>query len=152
MTATETLPLTKTTPFKHQAQVIEDTKDARYFGLFMEQGTGKSHVIIATMTHLYRTGKINGVLILAPNGVHDNWARNEIPIHCPLVPNEDIITGIWHGGDGVRKRQRWRIRGRVFDHESTARRPHGQYRGRPNGRLHEVDQILVQQPPVPARH
>ncbi len=98
--------LTKTTPFRHQAEIIEATKDKPYFGLFMEQGTGKSHVTIATFTHLYRTGKIDGVLILAPNGVHDNWIRNEIPIHCAVPPHE-ISLAVWHGSDGKKKRAIW---------------------------------------------
>ena len=54
MTTTETLPLTKTISFNHQLNAIHRSKDARYFGLFMEQGTGKTHVTIATIVHLYR--------------------------------------------------------------------------------------------------
>lgn len=100
------MTLTKTTSFKHQAEIIERSKDARYFGLFMEQGTGKSHVIIATFTHLYRTGKIDGVLILAPNGVHDNWVRNEIPTHCAIHP-DNLYIRAWHGSDGIKKRNLW---------------------------------------------
>lgn len=72
----------------------------------MEQGTGKSLVTIATFTHLYRADKINGVLILAPNGVHDNWVRNEIPAHCPLTDHE-MSVACWHGSDGVKKRAVW---------------------------------------------
>lgn len=51
---TDTLPLTKTNSFNHQLNAIHRSKDARYFGLFMEQGTGKTHVTIATIVHLYR--------------------------------------------------------------------------------------------------
>jgi SNF2 family DNA or RNA helicase len=100
------MPLTKTTSYGYQAKIIEATKDARYFGLFMEQGTGKTHVTIATMTHLYRAGKIDAVLILAPNGVHDNWARNELPLHC-VFDEQDMLTAVWHGSDGRKARERW---------------------------------------------
>lgn len=103
---TEVPPLTKTQSFKHQAEVIAETKDLRYFGLFMEQGTGKTHVSIATFAHLYMERKIDGVLILAPNGVHDNWVKNEIPIHCAL-PAEEIVVACWHSSDGVKKRRAW---------------------------------------------
>jgi len=99
-------PLTKTRSYKHQAEIIEQTKDKRYFGYLMEQGTGKTHVTIAVMTHLFRTGKIDGVLILAPNGVHDNWTKIEIPLHCALDEG-DYLTATWHGSDGVRKRAYW---------------------------------------------
>jgi len=96
--------LTKTTPFKHQAEIIEETKDHVFFGLFMEQGTGKTHVTLATIQHLYNEGKIDGVLVLAPNGVHDNWARNEIPLHSALAWSP---VAVWHSSDGVKKRNLW---------------------------------------------
>lgn len=94
--------LTKTESLAHQKTVIELSKDREYFGLFMEQGTGKTHVTIAHLVHLFREGKINGVLVLAPNGVHDNWAKNEIPLHANLSPDEHRVA-IWHANDGVRK-------------------------------------------------
>lgn len=97
----------KTTPYKHQKEVFERSKDAPYFGLFLEQGTGKTLVGIATFTHLFTEGKINGVLITAPNGVHDNWTRIEIPKHCILEPNRDMHIATWHSTDGAKKMKRW---------------------------------------------
>lgn len=108
--------LTKTESFKHQADIIEVTKDKHFFGLFMEQGTGKTHVTIATFTHLFRAGKLNGVLILAPNGVHDNWVRNEIPKHCALEPGQYEIA-CWHSSDGARRRQAWQYVAALEDQE-----------------------------------
>lgn len=94
--------LTKTTSLAHQTKVIDLSKDREYFGLLMEQGTGKTHVTIATAVHLFRQGKINGVLVLAPNGVHDNWAKNEIPLHANLS-EEEMRLAVWHSSDGVKK-------------------------------------------------
>ena len=96
------MTLTKTESLAHQKVAIELAKDREYFGLFMEQGTGKTHVTIAHIVHLFRTGKINGVLVLAPNGVHDNWAKNEIPLHAALSEDEHRIA-VWHATDGIRK-------------------------------------------------
>lgn len=107
MSTTETLPLTRTKSFDHQHQVIERSKNARYFAYFMEQGTGKTHVTIAVMVHLFRQGLINGVIVLAPNGVQDNWERNEIPIHCPLVENQDYFTASWHSSGGMKNFNRF---------------------------------------------
>ncbi len=101
------MTLLKTTPFKHQDHVIDRSKDARFFGLFMEQGTGKTLVGIATFTHLFRMGKINGVIIVAPNGVHDNWTRIEIPKHCALEEHKEMHVATWHGSDGAKKKKRW---------------------------------------------
>lgn len=93
------MSLTLSIPYEHQARIIEQTKNHRYAALFMEQGTGKTMVTLATMTHLFREGRINGALILAPNGVHDNWAINEIPKHCPLSKKEMTVL-TWHAGMG----------------------------------------------------
>lgn len=73
----------KTKPYAHQLKALELSQDAPYFALTMEQGTGKSKVIIDTCAHLYGTGKINCCVVIAPNGVHRNWVVNEIPTHMP---------------------------------------------------------------------
>jgi len=73
----------KTKPFKHQLDVFKSSRDKKYFGLLMEQGTGKSKVIVDTAAYLYSRGKINACLIIAPNGVHQNWVFNEVPTHIP---------------------------------------------------------------------
>lgn len=114
--------LTKTIPFKHQAETIEETKNLRYFGLFMEQGTGKSHITIATFTHLWYSGQINGVLILAPNGVHDNWVRDEIPTHCVLTEDEMVVAS-WHSSDSKRKKEYFNyVAGLEYDFEGEEHR------------------------------
>jgi hypothetical protein len=71
----------KTTPFTHQVQAFALSRDQEYFGLFMEMGTGKSKVLIDTAAYLFLQGKIDGVVVLAPNGVHRQWIREQIPAH-----------------------------------------------------------------------
>jgi SNF2 family DNA or RNA helicase len=95
--------LTKTKSYAHQAKIIEESKDREFAGYFMEQGTGKTHVTIAVATHLFLQGKLNTVLVLAPNGVHNNWALNELPIHSPLS-NVQQEVAVWNSSDGVKKR------------------------------------------------
>lgn len=73
----------KTTPFAHQREALSRSAHLPYFGLFMEQRTGKSKVVLDTAAMLHRDGRINGLLIVAPNGVHRNWIADEIPIHLP---------------------------------------------------------------------
>ena len=72
----------KTKPYKHQLETWEKTRDLPYHALFMEQGTGKSKVIIDTADHLFKEGKIDCVLLIGPNGIQQNWHINEIPTHC----------------------------------------------------------------------
>jgi len=73
----------KTKPMKHQNKAFMLQRDAEYFALFMEQGTGKTKVIIDTVAYLYDKKKIDTLIILAPNGVHTNWILDEIPKHMP---------------------------------------------------------------------
>lgn len=73
----------KTKPYDHQKQALEDSWSAKFYALFMEMGTGKSKVTIDNIGVLYKAGKINAALIIAPKGVYDNWVRGEIPTHLP---------------------------------------------------------------------
>lgn len=41
--------------------------------------SGKSRACIDVACRQYRRGRIEGVVVVAPNGVHLNWARREIP-------------------------------------------------------------------------
>jgi SNF2 family DNA or RNA helicase len=71
-----------------------------YFGLFMEQGTGKTWTILADAERLYAAGKIDALLVIAPKGVHTNWVRREIPTHMEGA----IIARAWASGMGKRAR------------------------------------------------
>jgi SNF2 family DNA or RNA helicase len=71
----------KTKPYAHQRDEWELSKDAAARAILWEQGTGKTKLIIDTARHLFDEGEIDGVLILAPNGVHDNWVVDELPAH-----------------------------------------------------------------------
>jgi SNF2 family DNA or RNA helicase len=73
----------KTIPFKHQEEFFERTRDLTSHAVFWEQGTGKTKVTIDTVAWNYLLGKINGVLIIAPSGVHSNWILDELPAHLP---------------------------------------------------------------------
>jgi hypothetical protein len=59
------------------------SKDKESYALFMEQGTGKSKVIIDNIAYLFRKGKIDTVVIAAPKGVYRNWIASEYETHMP---------------------------------------------------------------------
>lgn len=71
----------KTTPYKHQAEEFELSKDAAARAIFWEMGCGKTKLGIDTAWHLYEKGEINCLLVFAPNGVHRNWITDEVPAH-----------------------------------------------------------------------
>lgn len=81
----------KTKPFDHQRKAFYMSRDSEAFALLMEQGTGKTKVIIDNAAYLYGAGKINCMVVIAPNGVHRNWIRKEIPEHLPdWCPYESV--------------------------------------------------------------
>ncbi len=94
----------KTEPFLHQLAAFEHSRSEEYFALLMEQGTGKTKVIIDTAAWLYGRGEINSLVVLAPNGVHRNWISDEIPIHMP--DGVDWLGHIWRAGDLNRKKSK----------------------------------------------
>lgn len=47
--------------------------------MFMDTGTGKTCTTIGLMTILYNAGLIDTAVIIAPKGVHLQWAKDEIP-------------------------------------------------------------------------
>lgn len=75
--------LYKTKPFKHQEDVFLTSREKEYYALLMEQGTGKSKIIVDSTAYLFATGRIDSLLVVAPNGVQRNWVINEMPTHCP---------------------------------------------------------------------
>lgn len=85
----------KTAPFDHQHKAFTSTANRAAFGLFFEQGLGKSKIIIDTASYLYLNGKIRGLVIVAPNGVHRNWISDEIPEHMPADVYKQVKYIIW---------------------------------------------------------
>lgn len=63
----------------HQAEEIEDRWFIKARALLWSMRTGKTRTIIRTADKLHRYGDLLGVLVMAPNGVHSNWIRRELP-------------------------------------------------------------------------
>ncbi len=52
----------------------------------MDMGTGKTLVTLMTACHRHVHNlptAVNGLLVIAPNGVHQNWVSEELPKHWP---------------------------------------------------------------------
>ena len=69
--------------YAHQREQFERSKDLEGFAYWWEMGCAKTAPTIWTAAHLFTEGKIDGLLVLAPNGVHANWTVEEIPEHLP---------------------------------------------------------------------
>lgn len=74
-------------PWAHQMTALEKSVHATAYGLLMEQGTGKSRVIVDTAGILFSAGKIDALFVIAPNGVQRGWVREHVPNWIsPSVP------------------------------------------------------------------
>jgi hypothetical protein len=81
----------KTKPYVHQLREFEEHAGAKARALFWQMRTGKTKVMIDTACYLNTQGEVDVVLVIAPNGVHDNWVRRELPIHhWDSVPYEAL--------------------------------------------------------------
>ena len=70
--------------FRHQQELFDKTRDEIAWAYLLEQGLGKSAPAIRTIEHLYRSNRIDAVVIVAPNGVHRNWISDELPKHSGM--------------------------------------------------------------------
>lgn len=84
----------KTKPYKHQRECLKKFGNFKAFALLAEMGTGKTWIIINNVAKLWEQGKCYSLLVLAPNGVHTNWTRLEIPAHMPDAV--DYYAAAWN--------------------------------------------------------
>jgi SNF2 family DNA or RNA helicase len=90
--------------YQHQIEDIARFRDADFGAIFNSAGTGKSLTTIRIIEHKYIKGEIDSLLLVAPNGVHVQWAREQIPLWLN-VPYEVVILG---GRLGVKKTKPFR--------------------------------------------
>lgn len=83
----------------HDVAAMKKYGDA-FYALHMEMGTGKTWVFLAHAERLFKAGKIDGMLIIAPRGVHTNWVLREIPKH---LETKSTVRA-WRTGAGKRER------------------------------------------------
>lgn len=73
----------KTKPYAHQLKCLQEYGKKEYFALLADMGTGKTFIIINNIAELWADEEVNGVLVMAPNGVQTNWANIELGKHMP---------------------------------------------------------------------
>ena len=69
----------------HQRLELEDHWEDAGRALLWSMRTGKSRVVIERADKLWTRGLVQCVVVLAPNGVHDNWVLREIPKYTGLA-------------------------------------------------------------------
>lgn len=89
----------KTQPMSHQVEGLKRAEGKRNFAFLCEQGTGKSWMTLADAERCFEQDKIDGIAVIAPNGVQTNWTRREIPTHLSAFN----IAYAWKGTPSSKK-------------------------------------------------
>lgn len=89
----------KTKPMTHQLTGCARLATSDIFAMGAEQGTGKTWMLLADAEYRWERGEIDGVLVIAPNGVHVNWVVREIPTHLSAPYNATF----WQSGPSKRQ-------------------------------------------------
>jgi SNF2 family DNA or RNA helicase len=72
----------KTKPLQHQEDAVNRFHKQEHGALFCEMGTGKTKIVLDIIRN---SAKLFEAVVVAPNGLHHNWAINEIPKHLDPV-------------------------------------------------------------------
>lgn len=99
----DTDPFFRLKPYAHQLDVWNESRDLEGYALFWEMGVGKSCEIIGTFSSLFRKGKVNALVVVAPNGVHANWTLDELPDHLPDELQEQCRMMTWYSAKASQK-------------------------------------------------
>ena len=85
----------KTQPYAHQRRAIIKLGPLPYFALLMEQGTGKTKVLIDIVGAHFLAGRISALLIITKKGVHNQWIDEQLPKH--MGPSVQWAGWAWTG-------------------------------------------------------
>jgi SNF2 family DNA or RNA helicase len=97
-----------TFPYLHQLREFEISAQSPVRALLWQPRTGKSKLVIDTACHLYKAGLIDSVLVFAPNGVHENWIRRELPKHhWANIPRSELYWRTSIAGRKTEASQGW---------------------------------------------
>ena len=83
-------------PMQHQTDCFFKLYNHEFAGIFGEQGTGKSRMLIDIVSNHFAEGHIDAVLLIAPKGVHEQWDDEQIPEHSPIP----YVSFTWKAGAG----------------------------------------------------
>lgn len=85
--------------YKHQLEALDKFAVKDDIALFFEQGTGKTRTSLALAEYKFQQGLIDSLLVIAPNDVHKQWAKQEVPTWLS-VPYDCVCFG---GRGGVKQ-------------------------------------------------
>lgn len=78
--------------FTHQQRALDISWQRAAYAYLLEMGLGKTAIALHNAGALHKAGEVNGVLILAPKGVHRQWLEQQLPEHFdPAIPYDSWL-------------------------------------------------------------
>ena len=103
-------------PFDNQLNYLRNHANDEYHALFWEMGAGKSKAIIDNVCYLNDLGEVDGLIVIALNGVHSNWALRELVHHVPSHVSHTVFC--WGGNRNTKAwKESWQ---QLLDYEELA--------------------------------
>jgi superfamily II DNA or RNA helicase len=94
----------KMPPREAQKKALLLGRDTEEFAYLMDQGTGKTKVILDDAAHNYRFGRIDCLVVISPNSVKTNWVNPDEDANDPdtwdqctrhMAPDIPFIKAAW---------------------------------------------------------
>lgn len=63
----------------------------KYFALYADMGTAKTFMLLRDFLAQWQAGVVDGLLVIAPIGVHEQWVEKELP----KITKQKCITATW---------------------------------------------------------
>ena len=63
----------------------------KFFALYPDLGTAKTFMLLREFLAMWQAGQVDGIMVIAPIGVHVQWIDEELP----ATTNQKCVTAIW---------------------------------------------------------
>lgn len=95
----------QTKPYQHQRDALMKGWNNEGFAYLMEQGTGKSKVLLDDIAVNYEMGRITQAAIIPYKGVYAEWVTPDFMQHWP--ERHEYIVHLWRGMNSAREKRQW---------------------------------------------
>lgn len=105
----------KTEPMPYQLSSFLESRDFENYGVLWEQGTGKTKLLVDTVCYNHMQEKIDAVILVAPNGVHENFssidpeAPGQFMQHAPHSVFSKTMLYTYHSSNSKKKAEKIKL-------------------------------------------
>ncbi len=71
-------------PRDHQRRALREAKLKKGHCFWVDPGGGKTFICLTEASYLWQTGQIDGMIVIAPNGVQEQWCTEQAPEHLTI--------------------------------------------------------------------